>query len=856
MLRSTADRTSQRHCAGHIGGRAVGALVAGVLSLVPAIAVAQTLDEAIELHAGGNYAEALDAYRAVAAATEASDPFAAAIALNNSCVIQMDLGDYRAALETGLGAERLIRVVDDDELRSQNLNNLGVVHQHLGRYTESEQYFRAALDTNRSLGYVDAQVINLANLGALATAAGWYSRAIDAYLSAEALASEHESEPWASGQIHIARINRGVVFEKLGEIRQALDLYRDVLEHRDELDPWHEAALQLNVGVLYRNLGDPVRAVQAFEAAIASYETLGDMSGLSNAHLNLALARHLNLDEPEAAERSYRTALELARSSGDRTEEIQGLFYLADLLSDMGRTAEAEQAFELCLAASEESGSAEGTWSALAGLGRTASARGDLREALGFLERAMSTIEDVRADLDESSQRSGFFGDKRPIFVDAVEVLAQLDGDEPGQGYAERALYVVQRAKARQLLDALGPGARPVIPQTAEELRQRVGDDTLLEYFVGQDAIFLWIVRSDGIRMVDVGRPRLVLPKIAALHSALIRGGAPDDLLLHELSESLLGPAGAELATVTGMKIAPDGRLHYLPFELLPDPEAPDGLVVDRLTVSYLPSASTLAPPDDSDVRPDRKFLGFGDPTPAGDSREWPSASRLLLSRFELGPLPEAQSELAAARRWLGDPGESWTGQDATEQNFREATASGARVVHLATHALVLEPPGQGPAILFAPSGDDDGLLYASEISSLDLRADLTVLAACRTAIGAPEDGLGLTTLTGAFLAAGSSAVLATLWDVGDVASAAFMEQFYYELGRGVEPAAALRHAKLSMRADPRWDRPDVWAAYVLIGEAPGIVERTLVPFWALFLAVALLAAAAGARLARQRASA
>ena len=95
--------------------------------------------------------------------------------------------------------------------------------------------------------------------------------------------------------------------------------------------------------------------------------------------------------------------------------------------------------------------------------------------------------------------------------------------------------------------------------------------------------------------------------------------------------------------------------------------------------------------------------------------------------------------------------------------------------------------------------------------------------------------------LTGAFLAAGSQAVIATLWDVGDVATGVFMEQFYYRLGEGDTPAVALREVKRQMLTDSRWDDPSLWSAYVLIGETEAVVEPRG-PWRALgLLAVALL---------------
>lgn len=84
------------------------------------------------------------------------------------------------------------------------------------------------------------------------------------------------------------------------------------------------------------------------------------------------------------------------------------------------------------------------------------------------------------------------------------------------------------------------------------------------------------------------------------------------------------------------------------------------------------------------------------------------------------------------------------------------------RVISFATHglvtgelkglpepALVLTPPAEGTAA-------DDGLLTASEIAQLDLRADWVVLSACKTAAGGEPGAEGLSGLAKAFFYAGS----------------------------------------------------------------------------------------------------
>jgi tetratricopeptide (TPR) repeat protein len=808
-----------------------------------------SIDDALALHQAGKLREALVAYHAVAAARAAdADPAVTATARHNACALQIDLGDYSSALPDCREALRLLRRVGDPETLGRALNNLGLVLEMTGDPAAAEGGYREALELNRRRGDAEGQVINLANLGALATSGGQYSRALILHGEAAALAARHRGEPWAAEQIRIARINQAVVLEKLGAFREALDLDRGVLG--EAMDPRRRAALLVNTGVLYRNLGDPVRAADAFREAIASQGRLGDTAALSNAWLNLGLAQHLNLEHPAEAERSFREALRLAEASGDRTEEIQDLFYLGRLLLGRGRLDEAEAVFRRGLTAAEAAGSPEGRWSAREGLGRLAAARGDLPRALSELEGALAEIERVRAGLSRP-RRAGYFGNKRAVYAAAVAVLGELERRQPGKGWAERALETVQRAKARDLLDALGAGRRPAPPLRAADLRARAGDGVVLEYFLGETGLYLWIIRRDGIRMAGLGPQGPVLDAVGRVHHALSHGGEPSREDLAALDRTLLGPAGPLTSPGSVLRIAPDGRLRYLPFELLADPAAPSVPLVERTAVVYLPSGSALNAPGtpelaDRSHRPaPLRLAGFGDPVlpsagPAGSAS--PTPAGLLVERFGLAHLPAAGRELQEVGSLLGGPRDLYTGARATESAFRRSVARGARVVHLATHTVVDERPGRGAAILLSPQGDDDGLLTPDEIARLDGRTDLTVLAACRTALGGEGDGGALASLTGAFLAAGSRGVVATLWDVDDAATAVFMEQLYDRLGRGDPPAEALRRAKQRLRADPRWNRPSLWAGYVLIGEPPPVAPTRTVWVWVAGMGVVILA--------------
>lgn len=828
-----------------LGGFLSGCTLLGT----PAVAGPDPLQQALDLHRAGKLTEALAAYEQVM--EEGSDArqdglARLALAYHNACIVLINLADPATALDQCRRALELRRGLGDERGVARTLANLGLALRYLGRYDEAESAYRESLAINEQRADVPAQVRNLSNLGVLAMTAGRYGESMRLHTAAESLAERHADEPWSEGQLRIARLNQGAVLEKLGAFREALDLLRALAVQVGDEDSGLHALVQVNLGVIYRNLGDPIRAVESFRKAAATYARLGDEAGLSNAKLNLALALHLNLRRLDEAEVAYREALDLAREGSDRAEEIQDLFYHGNLQLEIGNVGEAERSFRRCLELAEASRSAEGRWSGLYGLGRVAEARDDPGAALELFRQAMAEIEMVRANLADPSLRSGYFGDKRPIYGAAVKVLARMHRQEPAAGHDVEAFEIAERAKARDLLDALG-AASPAAPLGAEALRGLLDrQEVVLEYFRGGDNLCLWVVRRQGIRIVELGPARPIFDRAAQVHDALAAGDEPPRETVAWLSRALLGDAFPADARI--VRIAPDGNLFHLPFEILAEPGSPGGILLDRMVVSYLPSASTLAllarRQDEESATRDLRLAGFANPDLPHDRAAPQAPASLLVSRYGLGPLPAAEQEMAAVGRSLSGRQEVRLGSAATEATFREIAARGSQVLHLATHTVVDERPGQSPVILLAAGEGQDGLLYPEEIAGLDYRVRLTVLASCHSALSDTEGGRALASLTGSFLAAGSDGVVATLWEVDDAATAMFMGQFYHQLSRGLDAAEALRRAKLRFRANPSWNRSGLWSAYVLVGEGVRVVEPPRIPLWSWALAALLFAAA------------
>ena len=136
----------------------------------------------------------------------------------------------------------------------------------------------------------------------------------------------------------------------------------------------------------------------------------------------------------------------------------------------------------------------------------------------------------------------------------------------------------------------------------------------------------------------------------------------------------------------------------------------------------------------------------------------------------------------------------------------------------------------------------EDGFLTSSEIRALNLSADMVVLSACNTANGKIQNGEGLLGLQRAFLVAGASSVVASLWSIYDRSTPEFMIRFYDNLieqkaeqfslfdkflvwADWYEPnlidykAQALRQTKLEMLNHPYFNHPVHWASFVITGK-------------------------------------
>jgi CHAT domain-containing protein len=312
-------------------------------------------------------------------------------------------------------------------------------------------------------------------------------------------------------------------------------------------------------------------------------------------------------------------------------------------------------------------------------------------------------------------------------------------------------------------------------------------DTALLQYIFLGDDLLAWAITDQGMvcphrTTVDA---KALARQIRDFYRACVNQRNTEPLG-GRLAREFLAPLAEVIQQYPHLIIVPYGAAHALPLHALPWRGEP---LAATHTLSYLPSASTLqfVRSRDPGKLPDR-ILAVGDPKDmayrpplGGDARS-------------LHQLPAAAVEAAYVASLFAE-GKALIGDQATEEAVREQIAMYPLLL-FATHGYLSEEAPLLSAILLA----DGEALNVYELMGLELRADLVVLSACRTALGEITGGDDVIGLTRGLLGAGARAAVVSLWPVNDVSTSLFMGEFYRQLQEGKTPAAALQAAQDYLR--------------------------------------------------------
>jgi len=795
----------------------------------------------------GDLDQALDSLtQALPVMREVGDARGEGRALTNLGSLYLALGQPQDSLNTLQQALALTRKLKDRHQEESILTAMAHAFLQLGDTDQALGYGRQALKIQQELSDKRGEGLAMAELGSVYASLGERAEALEAYRQAFALlrgASDQAGEADILNSLGALALKGHYAKEALPYFEQAFQLLTAIDDRR------RRAATEVNMGAAYRLLGDKHKARDSLVEASAQLTAIGDRFEQSRAMYLLALLESDDLDW-ENARQHLEEALRIdeqiraavlggeLRSSWlttvlDQYEALEdALMHLHQLHPERGYDVQAFETAERARARTL--------------LDLLSEPRAGLRQGVdpALISRERILTARLQAKMERQIQLMVAGGDSAA--VNAVGAEIRQANDE----------YQQLEAKILTGSPRYANFAEQQPLKLAQLQREYLDSGTLLlEYAPGEQRSFLWAVSRSSLRSY-------VLPGRSALDALAERAresmsNATDRELaksapgaLQALSRALLGSVAGELGTKR-LLIVTSGSLQFVPFSALPTPANPAEPLIASHEIVNLPSASTIgflrrsgggrsSEGRSSEGKTSSKLVAVvADPVFAADdprvtgnpgaanadssetqTRGAPAFGRTTFDRLTF-TRREAENILA-----LAPPGTGFSAFDFDAS--RAMVLSGAlrdyKYVHIASHGLVNSFHPELPSIVLSlvdrGGRPRDGFLQAADIYNLKLNADLVVLSACQTALGKDVRGEGLVGLTRAFMYAGSSAVVASLWTVPDRSTAELMRQFYRGmLVENLRPAAALRRAQIALWKDSRWTRPYYWAAFTLQGE-------------------------------------
>ena len=790
--------------------------------------------------AGARYREALATYR------DLNEPVNAALALRNLGLVDARRGDYPSALSLLGEALRIYERTGGTTDAISTRRILATIHAATGDLQTALDELTQAEDlagvepatggtllADLALARADLNV----RFNRLDDAQRDYGLALQLYRQASNSRGQAEAQ---QGQGWLLLLRKNFI-----GAQTALELALRTQEMSGDSRP--AAWTRVILASAYDELGDRAEARRSLEDAVGAFRRLGDpvaeaaaLGSLAELDVKAGLAL--------AAESLYDRALRLVEDRSDPTVSWWLRAGLGRALRSRGAFARAADQMRLAIAEIER---VTGTlmleqrraafladkWDVYGDLALVERARGRHAEAFEISERmrARQMLDLLArgriADMGMGAAATELTVREQDLRRSIAELTAELGGSNSiaalrGPDAAARDLDVVREALAtaqRRYTEVL-LDIRERSPQyamlvagevaSARDVMARLADDeALLEFLLSDSGTIAFVVTADTVAAVDLNVDRKAIAGLVDfVRGTMVRPDqrAPSSDIwkapLRRLYRQLIQPVEAEglLRGKQKLLIAPHAELHYLPFDALIVSENPDRYLIERYEISYVPSASV--------------WMRLGERT--NHNR----VERVLAMAPRDRVLPWSVDEVEAIGRIFGDRTTVLIGSEATERTL-VSTISQYDIVHLATYGILNK---HNPLFSFVElnaggGGDDDGRLEVHEVFGLDLNAHLVVLSACQTGLGsgaladvpAGDDWVGLVR---AFLYAGASNVLATIWPVEDRATAQLMEEFYGHLESGSSPSEAMTLAKRASLSSRNTAHPFYWAGFVMVG--------------------------------------
>jgi CHAT domain-containing protein/Flp pilus assembly protein TadD len=773
--------------------------------------------------------------------------------------VHFTLGDFREAASEYQQSRDLAERLNLKALASQTSGNLALCQAALGRTTEAIDNFDRALLLAREAGLAKEEADWHKGKGSAYRSEGKFDQARTEY----GAAIETYEKARLKRELVEALSDRGELYLDFGDLAGAERDFSGASDLAQSINYARGVTDNLaRLGELEMHRGRAQQAEKLYREGLDRAHAAGQID--AQAALLVLLAEFLRENgSTDEAVKAGQQALDLAKSSGAALIAVGAQYELAEALLKQGKPQDALQAYDNCAITAHNSSAADLEWRIAYGQGRTLEELRRDDEAAAAYIRAINLLEGIRSEIAEERFRSGYFQGKDRVYADLVRLLIKvgrlkeafiysehlralnyrrLIANAPPGAQDERELEL--HARIRQLqsqIAAPGFAAGRARGFSADQLKEQLrsfehdyealiddlrsrnpryavvvgfrSSDDVQQDMPEKDAVMEFVLGDDQLSEFVITHDKLWACTIATGGNLGTRIDLMRALIAHHAGSDWTGPAAAlykilidraersgALIGIKRLYIVPNGALHYIPFAVLVKKGANGRtrLLVQDYEIGYLPSASALA-----------------------RDRSEPAPGTLLAMAPRQPDLAYTQAEVHNISRYFRPPRTVLSGSSATKSEF-ESLAGDYRVIHLATHGYFNKFNPLFSGIEFQPGKGESGRLEVYDVLRLRLHSDLVTLSACETGLSSGffsevPPGDEFVGLTSAFLSAGSTAVVASLWNVNDGSTATLMQNFYQFQVHADRVAAISQAQRAMIAAGGRYSHPFYWAPFVLI---------------------------------------
>ena len=756
-------------------------------------------------------------------------------------ITQHKNGQFREALQSVQQALTIYQNLKDTGGVANSLTTLGDIYFTLGEYRQAIGFYQQSLDFMQATRNRQGEVEVLTSLSNAYFYLGQEQDAKKFEQQAQAVRREIGNPRREAAFLN----NIGLAHQSQGQYLQAIEFYQQQLQIAQDIGDRASQVDSLNsLAQAYQSHGQYQEAIELLDQQLEMARKTGDSANIAN-YLKKLATLYDSLGQSEQAIELYQQQLEVARNTGDRTLEASSLKQLATVYESQREYPKAIELYQQQLKIAKDTSDRLGEGTALNNIAQAHLKANNFTEAQKTLQDALKAWEAIRAKLGSNDN---YVTEQTTTYHLLQQVLIAQNQPEAALEMAEqgRIKAIVALLGLRLSSEPVGTGLKAAPPQitvpTIVAIKQIAKEEkaTLVEYsIVSEKELYVWVVQPTGeitFRRLDINSLNTIYPVYSienvvtssveaigikaksSTNAAEQTEKANLDKPLLQLHQVLIKPIEDLLPKDSAARVIliPQKELFLVPFPALVD--ITGKYLIEKHTILTSPAIQVLALTKQQRGKVSgKKALVVGNPTMPSIS------SAIAQSPQPLAPLLSGQQEALEIAQLLETT--ALIGNQATKSAFLQQLPE-ARTIHLATYGLVDDIKRQGVpgAIALAPSGNDNGILTASEILNFygqpkesPLRAELVVLSAGDTGRG-KITGDGIIGLSLSLISAGVPSVIMSLRSASDESTAYFMTEFYRQRKKTSDKAQALRQAMLATMK--QYPNSKQWAAFTLIGEA------------------------------------